>query len=93
MRITIIVEELTHKVLAGFLNNFVVRVLGHSLDVLLDVGIDTFAPIPGIADFDWVTMVAKMNARSLSGIVVVDAKDFGNAWCNAPGRFIANLAH
>jgi hypothetical protein len=36
MRISIIAEEeLTHKVLAGLKNNFVVSGLGRSLDVLL----------------------------------------------------------
>ena len=40
-----------------------------------------------------VTMVANMNARSLNGIIAVDVEDFGNAWCNALGRLLVNLAH
>ena len=38
-------------------------------------------------------MVANMNARSLNGIIAVDVEDFGNAWCNALGRLLVNLAH
>ena len=37
-------------------------------------------------------MVAKMNARPLSGIVAVDVEDFGNAWCNSFGRLFVDLA-
>lgn len=63
------------------------------LDMLLDEGVHMFAAISIIADVDGVTMVAKMNACPLSGIFVVDVEGFGNAWCNALGRFNANLAH
>ena len=81
MRISIIAEEeLTHKVLAGLKNNFAMSGLGSSLDVLLDCCVDTLAAIPTIADLDRVMMIAKMNARPLSGIVAVDVEDFGNAW-------------
>jgi hypothetical protein len=38
-------------------------------------------------------MIAKMNARPLSGIIVVDVEDFGIEWCNAFGRLLADLAH
>ena len=94
MRITIIAEEeLTHKVLAGFWKDFVVSGLGRLLNVLLDEGVDALAAIPAIADLDGVTIIAKMNARLLSGIVAVDVEDFGNAWCNALGRLLADLAH
>ena len=86
-------EELTHKVFASFQNDFVVSGLRRSLDMLLDEGVDTLAAISAVADLDEVTMVAKMNAHPLSGIIVVDVKDFGNAWCNALGRLIADLAY
>ena len=49
--------------------------------------------ILSITDLDGVTMIAKMNARSLSGIVVVDVEDFGNAWGNAFGWLLGDLAH
>ena len=45
-------EELTHEVLAGFQNDFAVSGLGHSLDVLVDEGIDMFVANPAIADLD-----------------------------------------
>ena len=61
--------------------------------MLLDEGVDMLAAIPVVADLDKVTMVAKMNARPLSGIIAVDVEDFGNAWCNALRRLFADLAH
>jgi hypothetical protein len=60
------------------------------LDVLLDEGVDALAAMPAVANLDEVTMIAKMNARPLSGNIVVDVEDFGNAWCNALGRLFAN---
>ena len=51
------------------------------------------AAILAIADLDEVTMIAKMNARPLSGTVAMDVEDFGNAWCNASGWLFADLAH
>jgi hypothetical protein len=56
-------------------------------------GINAFAAIPAITDLDEVMMIAKMNARPLSGIIVVDVEDFGIEWCNAFGRLLADLAH
>ena len=61
--------------------------------MLLDEGVDTLAGILAIVDLDWVTMVLKMNACLLSGIVAGDVEYFGNAWCNALGRLLADLAH
>ena len=92
--ITIIAEEeLTHKVFAGLKNNFAMSGLGRSLDILLNEGVDALAAIPTIADLDGVTMIAKMNACPLSGIITVNVEDFGNAWCNAFGSLLADLAH
>jgi hypothetical protein len=94
MRISIIgEEELTHKVLAGLKNNFVVSGLGRSLDVLLDKGVDALAPISVVANLDRVPMVAQMNARTLNGIIVVDVEDFGMAWGNALGRLLTDFAN
>ena len=39
------------------------------------------------------TMIAKMNARPLSGIVAVDIEDSGNARCNAFGWLLVDLVH
>ena len=59
MRISIIAEEeLTHKVLAGFKDDFAMSGLGRSLDMLLDEGIDAFAAISAVANLDVVPMVA-----------------------------------
>ena len=94
MRITIIAEEdLTHKVLAGFKNNFTISGLGSLLDVIIDEGVNVFAAIFAVADLDGVAMVAHMNARTLSDVIVVDVEDFGVAWYNARGGFLTNLAH
>jgi hypothetical protein len=49
------------------------------LDVLLDEGVNMLAAIHAIADLDWMTIIANMNARSLSGIIAMDVEDFGNA--------------
>ena len=85
-RITIITEEeLTHKVLASFCNDFAVSGLGRSLKVFLNEGVNTLVAIPTITDLDWVTMLAKMNTRPLISICAVDVEDFGNTWCNALG--------
>ena len=93
MRISIIAEEeLTHKVLAGFKNNFAVSGLGRSLHVLLDKGVVALATIFAVADLDRVVMVAEMNARMLSGGIAVDVEDFGVAWGNARGRLFTNFA-
>jgi len=67
--------------------------LGRSLDVLLDEGVNVFAAIPSTADLHGVTMIAKMNAPPLSGIIAVDVEDFGHAWWNALGRLFPDLAH
>ena len=94
MRITIIAEEeLTHKVLAGFKNDFAMSGLGRSLDVLLDEGVDALAAISAIANLDGVMMVAQMNACTLSGVIAVDVEDFGMTWCNAFGRLLTDPAH
>jgi hypothetical protein len=94
MRITIIVEEiLTYKVLAGLKNNFAMSGLGRSLDVLLDKGVDALAAISAIANLDWVAMITKMNARTLSGVIAVDVEDFGVAWGNARGKLLTDSAH
>jgi hypothetical protein len=86
MRISIIAEEeFTHKVLAGLKNNFSMSGLGRSLDVLLDKGVNALATISAVANLDRVSMVAQMNARTLSGIIAVDVEDFGMAWGNALG--------
>lgn len=61
--------------------------------MLLDESVDTFAVIYVVVDLDRVLMVAKVNARALNGVMAVDVEDFGNAWCNAIGRFFAYLAH
>ena len=70
MRITIVGgEELTHKVLASFKNNFAMSGLGSVLDVLLNEGVDALAAISAVAHLDEVAMVAKMNACTLSGVI------------------------
>jgi hypothetical protein len=79
MKIIIIAEEkVSHKV--GFLNDVAMTGLGHLLHVFLDKGVDTLVVIPTLIDLDEVTMVANMNARSMSGIIAVEVEDFGNAW-------------
>jgi hypothetical protein len=86
-------DELTYNVLADFHTDFIVSGSRRSFDVLLDEGVDTFAAISAAADLDDVTMVAKMNAHPLSCIIAVDVEDFGNAWCNALGKLLADLAY
>ena len=59
MRVTIITEdELTHKIFAGFKNNFGMSGLGRSLDVLLDENVHALAAISVVANLDVVPMVA-----------------------------------
>jgi hypothetical protein len=78
MRITIIAEEeLTHKILAGFEDDFAMSGLGRSLDVFLQEGVDALATISAVANFDGMKMVAKMNACTLSGVIAMDVVDFG----------------
>lgn len=67
--------------------------LGCSLDVFLNEGVDAFMTNPTIADLDNVMMIARINTRLLSNIIDVDVEDFGNAWYNALGRFVADIAH
>ena len=94
MRITFIAEdELTDKVLAGLKNNFAICSLGRSLDVLLDKDVDALAAISAVADIDWVVMVAQMNARTLSGVIVVDVEDISMTWDNVPKRLLTNFAN
>ena len=52
--------ELTHKVFAGFNDDFARIGLGGSLDVLLDERINAFAAISAVANLDGVMMVAQM---------------------------------
>lgn len=74
IRIIIIAEgEPTRKVLVGFMNNLAISGLRHSLNMLLDEGVDA------LANLDGVSMVAKMNARTLSGVIVIYVEDFGVA--------------
>jgi hypothetical protein len=49
--------------------------------------------ISAVADLDRVAVVAKMNARTLSGVIAMDVEDFGVAWSNARGRLFTNSAH
>jgi hypothetical protein len=94
MRITIISEEeLTNKILAGFEDDFAMSCLGRSLDVLLHEGVDALATISAIANFDWMKMVAKMNAGTLSADIAMDVEDFGMTWSNAFRRLLTNPAH
>jgi hypothetical protein len=94
MRLTIIAEEeLTHKILAGFEDDFDISCLGRSLDVLLQEGVDALATIFVVANFDGMNMVAKMNACTLSGVIVIDVVNFGMTWCNAFRRLFTNPAH
>ena len=94
MRIIIIAEEeLTHKVLDGFKDDFAMSGLGRSLNVLLNEGVDALAAISTVANLEGVTMVAHMIAGTLSGVIAVDVENFGMTWCNAFGRFLKNLAH
>ena len=52
MKITIIAgEELTHKVFVGFEDDFAMSGMGHSLDVLLEEGVNAFATISALANF------------------------------------------
>ena len=73
-------EKLTHKVLAGFYDDFVMNGLG-LLDVLLDEVVNVFVAIHAVANLDGVTMIAQMNASSLSGVIAVDVDIL--AWHNA----------
>ena len=94
MRSTITAEEeLTYKVLAGFKDDFAMSGMGRSLDVLLEEGVDALATISAVANFDRMTMVAKMNAGTLSGVIAMDVEDSGMTWCNAFGRLLTNPAH
>lgn len=91
MRITSIVEEeLTHKVLASFNNNFAMSGLGRLLDMVLDEGVNVHVVISAVANLDEVPMVAQMNGRTLSGVIAVEIEDLGVAWCNAPRRLLTN---
>ena len=88
MRITFTAEEgLTRNVFVGLKNNFDVSGLGCLLNV------DALAVVSAIANLDGVPMVAQMNARKLSGVIVVDVEDFGVAWSNAPGRLLTDTTH
>ena len=59
MRFNIITkEDLTHKIIASFKDNFDMSGLGHSLDVHLDEGVDALAVIFAVANLDGVPMVA-----------------------------------
>jgi hypothetical protein len=51
------------------------------------------AAIFAVADLDGVAMVAQMNARTLSGVIVMNVEDFGVAWWNACQRFLTDFAH
>jgi hypothetical protein len=94
MRITIIAEEeLTHKILAGFEDDFTMSGLGHSLDVLLQEGVNALTTISTVANFNGMKMVAKMNTCTLSGDIAMDVEDFGMTWCNAFWRLLTNPAH
>jgi hypothetical protein len=89
MRINIIAEEdLTNKIIAGIEDNFSISGLGCLLDVLLQEGVDAFATISAVANFDGMKMVAKMNACTLSGVIAMDVEDFGMTWCNAFRRLL-----
>ena len=66
-------EELTHKVFAGFEDDFAMSGLGRTLHVLLEEGVDALATISAVANFDRMRMVAKMNAGTLR-------------WCHCHGR-------
>src|ERR1700738_2592272 len=78
MRIRIIAEEeLTHKVLAGFKDDFAMSGLGRSVDVLLDEGVDALLAISAIANLDGMMMVAQMDTGMLSGGIAVDVEDSG----------------
>ena len=94
MRISIIAEEeLTHKVLAGFKDDFAMSDLGRSLDVLLDEGVDALLAISAIANLDGMMMVAEMDTGTLSGVIAMDVEDSGVTRCNALGRLLTNPAH
>ena len=94
MRIIIIVEEeLTHEVFVGFKDDFALNGLGHSLDVLLDEGFDVLVAISALTNLDWVTMVAQMNACTLSGVIAMDVEDIGVTWCITFGRLLTDCAH
>ena len=94
MRIRIIAEEeLTHKVLAGFKDDFSMSGMGRSLDVLLDEGVNALLAISAIANLDGMMMVAEMDTSTLSGGIAVDVEDSGVTWCNAFGRPLIDLAH
>jgi hypothetical protein len=94
MRLTIIAEEeLTHKILAGFEDNFAMSCLGRSLDVLLQEGVDAFATISAVPNFDGMKMVSKMNACTLSGVIAMDVVDSSMTWCNAFRGLLTNPAH
>ena len=94
MRSTITTEEeLTHKVFAGFEDDFAMSGMWRSLDVVLDEGVDTLATFSAVANLDRMTMVAKMNAGTLSGVIAMDVEDSGMTGCNAFGRLLTNPAH
>jgi hypothetical protein len=94
MGITIIAEEeLTHKVLADFEDDFAMNCLGRLLDVLLQDCVDALATISAVPNFDGMKMVAKMNAYTLSGVIAMDVVDFGMTWCNAFRGLLTNPAH
>ena len=80
MRIIIIAEEeLTHKVLVGFTDDFAMSGLGRSFNVLLNEGVNALAAFPAVANLDGVTMIVHMNAGSMGGVIVVDVECFGVA--------------
>lgn len=74
------------------LEQFCCEWVGALLDVHLDERVNMPAAIPTIADLDEVTMIAKMNAHPCTQDEL-DVEDFGNAWYNALGRLLADLAH
>jgi hypothetical protein len=94
MRNSIIAEEeLTHKVLVCFKNNFAVSGLGRSLDVLLQKCIDTLPAVSTISNLHWMLMNTEMNACSLRGLLPMDVEDFRLAKGNAFERLFANPAN
>ena len=61
--------------------------------MLLEEGVDAVATIFAVANFDWMTMVAKMNAATLSGVIAMNVENSGMTWCNAFGRLRTDPAH
>jgi hypothetical protein len=70
-------EEITNNVHAGFKDDFAVRGLGRTVNVLLEKCIDTLSAVFVVFHLHWMLISTDMNANSLGGLLPMDVEDFG----------------